>query len=144
MGNSVGAEVQLNVQHAAVPQLPTRADRPFAEHRNTQGVGAGQAWDDFAVANQQQLPVQGLGAVAYAVVPGGEVGARVFEGLWGIGVGYALATVGVGKGFEAGELIAPAFAHQLREVAVMAGKKQEGLIGGHFVAHEQQGNHRRQ
>ena len=144
MGNSLGAEVQLNVQHAAVPQLPARADRPLAEHRNTQRVGAGQAWDDFAVANQQQLPVERLGAVANAVIPGREVGPRVFEGLWRIGVGNAFAAMGVGKGFEGGELIAPALAYQRCEVAVMTGEEQEGLIGGHFVAHEQQGNHGRQ
>ena len=92
------------------------------------------------MADLQQLAIQ---VVHRAINGRWHHRAGGLEGLWRIGIGNTLALLRIGERAERGEFVATSFAYKLRQLAVVAGEKQEGLLDSVFIAHEEQRNHRR-
>ncbi|MCY1420294.1 hypothetical protein D9M71_359090 [compost metagenome] len=105
-------------------------------------MAARQTCEQVLPANLQQLAIQVQPWVVLVRLL--EIRTRGGEGLWLIGVGNPCAFLRVGEGLETGELGAAAIAHGLRQLAMVAGEKQERFARGPFITHEQQGNHGRE
>ena len=99
-----------------------------------EGLSAGQMGNDVLMAKLQQLLVQREGFLLFCAAVAAQARLRSVEGLLGIRIGNFFAFVRIGEGAESGEFVAPTFAHQIRQFAVVAGEKQERLLGGEFIA----------
>lgn len=135
-----GGQVQVDAQGGAIAQAPACGQGLVAVYFGTQRAAAGQVRDHMAAAQFEQVLVQAVPAGDH--FPGLRAGG--LEGLFGVGVGDALALLGVGEGGEMGELAAPAFAHGVGQLVMEVGEEQERPAAAIVVAHEQQRNHRRQ
>ena len=136
----LGAEIAGDHQFGAVPHGPARDHAGAAERGRAQAAGAGDAADDVAVAQAEQHPH--LRADLGVMVAG--VGPRQLVGFDRVGVGNLRAALLVGERGEAGELLAPPFAHRVGKFVVVVGEEQVGRIGAVFLAHEQHRDLRRQ
>lgn len=136
------AEVQVDSQLAAISQTPARADSARPQHLSAERPGTRQVRNDVSVAQLQQLSIQRQAGLLFRCAAADQPQLRGVERLLGVGIGNLLAALWIGKCAERGEFVAPAFAHQFGEFAVVAGEKLERLLGGVLVAHEHQRNHR--
>jgi len=66
------------------------------------------------------------------------------KGRCGIRIGDQRQRGGVGETGKKGKLVPPSGAYGVREVGTKVAEVQEGLLGGELLAHEQQGDWRRQ